>query len=85
MSKRTLVAMLVIALLGAGAWACGDTPVTPKSQCQDGSTRAVHSGKKVTYQRCSNGEWTKVDCLNGGTKTTRGVHYTCRDNEWDRD
>jgi hypothetical protein len=85
---RTGVTIFAWCALVVGGFACGDTPVTPKSQCSTGSTRVVHKDGKTTYQECHNNEWVKVDCFSGGEKTEvkngRATHYVCRSNEWEK-
>jgi hypothetical protein len=86
MNRYTLAGIVAIVLAG-GAIACdGDTPVTPKSQCQDGQTKTEHkSGQSTKYYECHNGEWIRVACFQGMTKTTsKGVHYACEGGEWKR-
>jgi len=86
MRRKLAVTLLTInlILLSQVGWSC-DTPVTPKSQCQSGATKASHSGGKTKYFECHNNEWIPVDCLNRSTKTSGGHHYTCRSNQWKRD
>jgi hypothetical protein len=85
MRKGTVaVGLALAATLAMGAKGC-DSPATPRSQCQSGSTKASHGNGKTKYYECHNNEWTRVTCLNRSTKTTGGHHYTCRSNEWERD
>lgn len=58
--KRALLAGLVSTGLLVAATGCRDTPITPQSQCQDGSDRTRVNGHKKIKEHCSNGEWIKV-------------------------
>lgn len=57
MRKGTVAIGLALAAALAMGWECGDTPATPKSQCQDGSTKTTTEHHKVVHYTCRNGEW----------------------------
>lgn len=57
MRKIANIIIAALLTLGAvGAWECAGTP---KSQCQDGSTKVTHNSGKTTKYHCHNGEWIK--------------------------
>jgi len=60
--KRVTIVVLVSALvLTTGAKGCNkDTPVTPKSQCQDGKSRTRTVHHKPVYEECHNNEWLRT-------------------------
>ena len=57
----TVVALGITLALTTGAKGCGkDTPVTPKPQCRDGSSRTRTVQHKPVYEECHNNEWVRT-------------------------
>ena len=84
-----ILAPLLLVLGFVGAIACdGDTPVTPKAECQTGSTKVKHEEGGTKLYECHNQEWVRVACFNGSAKTEvkkgKSIHYVCESNEWKR-